>query len=108
MLIRDVTLSFLQRCHGLGASHGVLASDQWHIKGETRRRGYSNEMKRGEGKREREREKKRCRNHTSVWGAGFGGVEQKELSVIEDKGRRRLQRRGRKARQVDEEEKGRQ
>lgn len=32
-----------------------------------------------------------------------GGAEQKELGVIEDKGRRRLQRRGRKARQVEEE-----
>lgn len=31
------------------------------------------------------------------------GAEQKELGVIEDKGRRRLQRRGRKARQVEEE-----
>lgn len=54
--------------------------------------------KREEGGREREA----LKQHE-------GGVaEQKEPGVIEDKGRRRLQRRGRKARQVEEEHRGRQ
>lgn len=84
----------------------MFASDQWHIKGETRRRGYLNEMKR-QGKRERERERDAEKQQYCVWGGGEE-AEQKDLSVIEDKGRRRLQSRGRKARQVEEEEKRRQ